>query len=256
MKTYLKIKSFLFTLSLVLIYSGLHASNQIDSLFEKANSAYAEKDYDQAVFLYDSVENLGYEASTLYFNKGNAWFKLKNYPKAILNYEKAKKLAPNDEDIDANLAIVNSFIIDKIEPIPELWFFKVWYKLVNFFNARQWTFISVALVWLFAFSLFYFIIVKKNRNISFWVMLFFLFLSISSTYLAYKRHHFQVVHSTAVIMSPSQKILSAPDTESTELFIIHEGLKVELKEQYNDWYKIRLSDGKTGWVKAESLEKI
>src|SRR6059036_404081 len=103
--------------------------------FEQANQLYRDGKYDQAAGLYEQVISNGYESAALYYNLGNACFKLKNTPSAILNYERAKRLAPHDEDILYNLRLANLRIVDKIEPIPQIFFIDWWRSLVNTFSS-------------------------------------------------------------------------------------------------------------------------
>src|SRR5947209_3472912 len=95
-------------------------------LFYKANDFYQKRDYENAAKNYESITKQGYESAEVYYNLGNCYYKTNNIPLAILNYERAIKLAPGDEDIDMNLKIANLKIIDKIEPLPPL-FFKNWW---------------------------------------------------------------------------------------------------------------------------------
>ena len=137
-------KNLVVILSFVL--SGICAFGQVsaqESLIAQANQSYAESNFETAVQLYDSVLTLGYESAGLYFNLGNAYFKLKDIPSAILYYEKAKKLDPNDEDIRFNLELANSRIIDKMEPLPEF-FLRSWLRAVrDMLSSDQWAKIGV-----------------------------------------------------------------------------------------------------------------
>ena len=88
-----------------------------DSLLSQANQLYKEKNYNGAIELYDSIISSGYYSSDVYYNLGNAHFKMGHLAPAILNYERAKKLAPSDDDIDFNLRIANLRVVDRVEPL-------------------------------------------------------------------------------------------------------------------------------------------
>jgi len=115
----------------------------VDSLYQKANEAYNNELYTNAVEDYLQIVDAGFESAEIYFNLGNAFFKTNNIPSAILYYEKAKKLKPNDEDINFNLNVANTKIVDKMEPVPELFLRKWWRAMYNIFNADTWAKVSV-----------------------------------------------------------------------------------------------------------------
>ena len=93
-------------------------ANGTKALFQKANEKYEQQNYDSCIVLLDSIVNMGFESTDLYYNLGNAWFKNGEIAKAILYYEKAKKLEPNNADVNYNLALANTKIADKIEAVP------------------------------------------------------------------------------------------------------------------------------------------
>lgn len=97
--------------------SALAGPSGLESSWQSANQFYSDGNYEDAVNQYESILNSGYESSELYFNLGNAYFKLNQIPSAILYYEKARKLAPEDEQINFNLSLANSRIVDKMEPL-------------------------------------------------------------------------------------------------------------------------------------------
>ena len=126
-----------------------------DTLIAKANQAYNQGLYDSAINLYTAVLNEGLESYELYYNLGNAFFKNNQLPSAILYYEKAKKIAPNNDDVNFNLSIANSMIVDKIEKVPEMFYKRWWNYFYNAFSEDKWTIFSI-LSWiiLLFFSLF------------------------------------------------------------------------------------------------------
>ena len=117
---------FLFLIQCCLVYSA-----NPEQVFEAADKSYIQGDYKSAVLKYEQILSENKVCNTeLYFNLGNAYFKLTDYPNAILNYERALKLNPNDEDIRFNISLANSRIEDKIETVPEL-FYKRWFVSIR-----------------------------------------------------------------------------------------------------------------------------
>ena len=227
-------------------------------LMNTANNAYNEGLYDSALNVYHSIENENLESAELFYNTGNAYFKNNELALAILYYEKAKKLAPNDEDIEYNLGIANSLIVDKIEKIPMLFYKNWWNYFYNLFNADIWTIVSV-LTWLGLLLFVGIFILTRSRSVkklSFYFGVFFLFLTISTFGLASQKYYFTKEHKEAIIFTPTITVKSSPTLNAVDLFVVHEGTKIKVLDRIQNWVKIKIPDGSIGWLPEESLRAI
>jgi tetratricopeptide (TPR) repeat protein len=249
-------------LFLILIFSTSFsvkaAAVKVDSVFESANKAYMVKNYSAAIEQYELIINNGFRSAELYFNLGNAFFKTGNYPKAILCYEKAKLIDPENSDIEFNLTKARTYVIDKIEVIPDF-FIKAWFRsLVSKLSPNSWAALSAILFILFSLLiLLYLFVVKVNlKKLAFYLGLFSLFISINALIFAFKTRAYIDNSNIAIIMSPTVSVKTSPDNESTNAFIIHEGTKVYILRSLNGWNEIKLSDGKQGWLESNTIEKI
>ncbi len=201
-----------------------------DSLWDSANTAYINGDYDSAVELYTAIADREMVSEKLYFNLGNAYYKRDDLPRAILYYQKALMYAPSDEDIRYNLSVAQSQIRDQIEVVPEF-FLRKWSRSVGrMFNSLGWTIISlVALVallgGLLAFLLSHSIAVRKS---GFGVGLFAAIICCISTLYALDERRELLEHNSAVVMSQSIAIKSSPDRSSTDLFVLHSGTTLKI----------------------------
>ena len=233
------------------------ASNP-DSLMQTANNAYNDGLYDSAIRVYRILENQGLESTALYYNMGNAYFKDNDVASSILYYEKAKKLAPNDEDIEYNLGIANSLIVDKIEKVPELFYKQWWNYFYNMFNADTWTILSIASWFVLVFFIGLFIIAKtrKNRKFAFYFGLLFLFTSLATFGLASQKYYYSVEEQEAIIFTPTLTVKSSPTMNAVDLFVVHEGTKVRILDEVNEWVKIKIPDGSVGWLPGNSIKEI
>jgi tetratricopeptide (TPR) repeat protein len=240
---------------LVSIYSFSATTNAI---LDSANSAYKKGDFDKASKKYETILTSGLESADLYYNLGNSYFRLKNIPKAILNYERAKLLAPDDEDINFNLSLVNSFIVDKVNILPEFIVFTWFNKLTNGLSVNQWSIFSLSffLVTLIFFLFFLFSGVTGWRKFFLWFGTFFLIISIGTTIVALKARSEIVNNNSAIVIASVTTAKSSPDDASTDLFIIHEGTKILINEELDDWSEIKLLDGSVGWIKSKDYENI
>ena len=135
------IKIFVFSFLIINVMSA----SQIDDLMKQGNAAYQNGNYQNAISDYEKLVNDGYEGVSLYYNLGNAYYKDGKLGYSILYYEKALKLAPNDDDIQHNLAIANSKTIDKINTLPRFFIFQWWESLLSFFSVKGWTYFTYVL---------------------------------------------------------------------------------------------------------------
>ena len=229
-----------------------------ESMVEKANQSYSAEDYASAVSEYESVIGAGYESAGLYFNLGNAYFKLNNIPAAILYYEKARKMDPTDENTRFNLDLANSRIIDKMDPVPEF-FLKTWMKSArDIFPSDLWAKITVVtfIFVLVLLALFIISVTVSMRKISFWAALvLFIFMSVSLLF-SVSSHREYSRHSSGIIFTPTVTVKSSPNESSVDLFVIHEGTKVFVTDQVEGWSEVRLANGNVGWVKTETFRYI
>lgn len=224
----------------------------------KANKAYTDGFYANAVELYKSVIASGFESPDLYYNLGNACFKQNDFASSILYYEKAHKLDPGNEDVNFNLRIANTKITDKIEPIPEL-FYKRWYrKLIESFSVDKWSEMALACLIAGLIAILLYFISKQLllRKAGFWLGIIFVFLSFFSFLFAWQNYDEIMHRKEAIIFAPTVTIKSSPDEKSIDLFVLHEGTKVELIDNIGTWYEIRIANGSVGWLIASSVEKI
>ncbi|MFO7829293.1 MAG: tetratricopeptide repeat protein [Bacteroidales bacterium] len=233
-------------------------ANQAKQMLDSANQAYVDGNYTIAIDTYEKVLELGYESAALYYNLGNAYYKQNIIDQAILNYERALLLKPNDEDIIYNLEMANRLIVDRIEKLP-VFFITNWIKnMINLFSSDLWAIISIIsfLAALFFISIYMYTRWYGVKKTAFWLGFATILICISSFIFSYKQKQKIVDNTTAIVMSPSVTVKSSPDISGTDLFVIHEGTKVWIQDKIGIWKQIRLSDGSKGWLKTESIEEI
>jgi tetratricopeptide (TPR) repeat protein len=236
----------------------LFASAPAGSLLDSANAAYEKSDYEKAAGLYEEIGKMGYEAPEVYYNLGNAYFKLDRIGLSVLNYERAKKLAPYDEDLNFNLKMANQRTLDKIEPLPKLFLEEWWEKLTGMQSEQTWALRSIVAFLLFFFFLGVFITSNKvfTKQLGFWLSILFFAFSLFSFFVSKSSYSNLSNHTTAVILSTSVEVKNAPTDAGKKLFLLHEGTKVAAPDTSGGWVKIELSSDKVGWVKRSSLEFI
>ena len=228
------------------------------SMLSEANQKYAAGNYKEAAEVYEQILASGKESAQVYFNLGNAYFKNGDRIRAILNYERAKLLAPRNEDIDFNLRIANQYVVDNIEQLPRPFYSRWWSSIGNLNSADGWARISVAgfLLFLVLLGNYFFSRHPVIRKLAFYTAVFAGIVVITSFLQSYRQYHQIKDRRTALIQCARVTVKSSPSATGTDLFLIHEGLKVEITDQLDRWREIELADGNKGWVADSCLVKI
>ncbi len=231
------------------------AQDGADAWFEQANTAYNSGNYDTAIVVYEKILDSGLESVPVYYNMGNAYYKLNEIPMAIYCYEKALKLDPSDEDVQANLAIANAAVVDKIEPVPQSFIIRWWQDLRSALSGDQWAWCSIAAFALLLLMLFLFLRTRKVglRKLGFFMGLIFLIAFALSVVFAIQLKQIADAEDQAIIMTPTVTVKSSPSTASVDLFVLHEGAKVDVMETQGDWAQIRIANGSVGWLEVSEM---
>ena len=238
------------------LLSPISFAQSADQLLSTANSMYKDKKYDVAVEAYQKLIAQGYKTTEVYFNLGNAYYKSDQFSSAILFYERALRLSPSDEDSRFNLKLANQKIVDRITPVQQFFVISSWQKFVTSRSSKSWGIISIIMVWLSFMAFAIYLFVSNIRRTGFYLGVIFLLASSFFFYLAYSEGHIENVTDEAILTATNTYVKSAPDAAGTDLFIIHEGIKMDIMDRVGVWSKIRLADGKVGWVEQKNYTVI
>lgn len=235
------------------------ADAYVDSLWNAANMAYSEGRWEAAVADYSMIADMGLESAALYCNTGNAYAKNGNVPMAILYYERALKVDPSYEDAQFNLALMNSRIQDRIDPVPEF-FLKKWMNDVSYLmDSDAWAVLSLVLLGAMLAMLLLFLLSQSvaGRRTGFFVALALLVMMSFSIGFSMSQKRAYMNADKAIVVRPVVSVKSSPSSEaSKDLFVLHEGTKVRIVDQVGSWNNIELADGRRGWLPAGDMETI
>jgi tetratricopeptide (TPR) repeat protein len=223
--------------------------------FYQGGTYFTAGSYKEALQAWTEIYNTGCRSANLDYNIGNAYFKLNNIPLAILFYERAYLLKPLDENINYNLQIARSLIVDRFQEIPEIFFVR-WYNVVSLIlTTNSWARISITtfILFLLALSLYIYSSRYHHKVIGFWLAIFLFIVSLTT--LAFTIRNKSLVYNShkAIITSQQLSGKSSPDKSGNDLFILHEGTKVTVEDEVGEWTEIRLSDGNKGWIPVNSI---
>ncbi len=251
-----KMKNTIF--AIVVFFSSMMYAQSNEKLFEQANQFYKKADYKNAISTYQKIEKSRVYSDALYFNLGNCFYKLNEVAPAIYYYEKALKLNPLNDDAKYNLILANRMTIDVIDEIPKTFIQKIESNFLHKISIETWAVVAIVfsiLTGLF-FLMYYFSIASTLKRLFFVLSMSSFGLMILSILIAFKGVNYEKNHQPAIIFSEKAVVKNAPTFNSEDVFILHEGTRVEVLDTVDDWYKIKLTDGKIGWVKTGVLKII
>ncbi|MFY7671220.1 hypothetical protein ACOSP6_09080 [Tenacibaculum sp. MEBiC06402] len=230
-------------------------SQSSNELFEQANEYYKNQEYSKAITLYEQIEETGEVSSELFYNLGNSYYKINKVGPSIYNYEKALLLNPLNEDAQNNLIFAKRLSLDRIEELPKSVLQKFNENYLSKLSYNQWAVLAVILSFLTSclFLLYYFSQIPSYKRFYFTssiLSVIFLIAVLSITLNQYKKASNTI---QAIVYATEVSVKNEPIKNADEAFVLHEGTKVFVLDEVDDWKKIRLVDGKIGWLKKDQI---
>lgn len=232
--------------------------SQNEELFKEANSAYQTGDYEAAVAKYEAILDNGETSAEVYYNLGNAHYKMNHVAPSIYYYEKALQLDPADEDIKNNIEFARNMAMDDIEEIEQTGFTQWYNNLISSFSYSSWAVLAIVFSVLFValFLLYYFTYKPLYKRLLFSGALLFIFLCIVSVVFAFQQRAYIENNQFAIIFGEEVEVRSEPTLRSEVSFELHEGTKAKVLEDYQEWSRIELSNGAQGWLNSEDIKRL
>jgi hypothetical protein len=241
--------------SAMLISANANAISTIqlnEALFADANAAYDSRDYQQAADSYNQILDAGFASWELYYNLGNAYYRLDQIGLAIINYERALRLAPIKQIIKDNLELARSKTTDNIEQLPKLFLVQWMENISRITSPRGWRVLLLAALILTAATACIFFIAKDYRTrrtlfiIGGILLIVTIFFAFNTAFSAKSVTN----NKEAVVIDPMIVVKGSPDAKSVDKFIIHEGTTFTISDRQDKWWQITLADGKSGWINS------
>ena len=228
------------------------------TLWERGNQSYIDGDYAAAVTAYQAIENRGYSSARLYYNMGNAYYKQGQIGRAILYYNRALVVSPSMDDARHNLEIAEAQTKDNIAVVPEFFLNRYMRTLRSAISCSAWSVMSVVFFGVMLLFLLIFLLGSriKVRKVGFYGAVVSLLLFVVVTIFGISARNSIIDRPAAIVMSSAISVKSSPDRAATDLFVLHEGTKVEVSSEVDGWSEITIADGKKGWTESAHLERI
>ncbi|MCR9181481.1 MAG: tetratricopeptide repeat protein [Flavobacteriaceae bacterium] len=243
---------------LLFIAMSLFAFSQNEQKFDQGKVHYKESNYEAAISSWESILESGEHSAALYFNLGNAYYRIDQIAPSIYYYEKALQLAPGDSEIKNNLAFAQNQTIDIIEPLPKNLFSSWIERTTQLFSFNNWAKTAVVFIigFVLLFLLYYFSVAAMKKRLFFISSFLSLFLSLGCVFFAFNNYAQVNDAKTAILFASSSQVRSEPLERADISFVIHEGTKVKIISEEEEWVRIKLADGKDGWMIKTGLKQL
>ena len=243
---------------LLLLGSSALWSQDTDAIFKIGNDHYAQGRYQEAIDAYTRILDLNQESAALYFNLANANYKLNNIGPTVFYYEKAIQLDPSDRDIRNNAAFAENMKVDAIETLPVNSVKKWMNTVVTYFTSDGWAIASIIGVVLFVlfFLGYYFGYGTSRKRVFFVLSTLSVIIAIASLVFAYSALSKAKNDKPAIVFASETEVNSEPLLASPVVFKLHEGTKVQVLDKVENWHRIQLADGKSGWLPSENIKLL
>lgn len=238
---------------LLVVFSSVSWAVDIQNQFQNANQLYRDGKYVDAAPIYEAIAKER-PSSEVYYNLGNTYLKDKKIGLAILNYERALRLNPRDSDILANLVYCNHLIEYKIED-KRNWYVRTLTEFLSFFTREECWILFAGAYFIFIVGFFISLLVKRRSLFGKSGTLAFGFLLLCASPALLQQSDLGVGHQ-AVVTGQQAEVRYGPTTSDRLAFRLVEGLKVSIKDEKQEWYRIALNDGQTGWALQSQVTAI
>lgn len=224
---------------------------------DEADKLAHEGNYSDAIDAYEALIAAGNESAGLYYNLGYSYFKSGSLGRAILNFERAKRLDPADPDVEANLQQAYA-LTDKMESVDVPIVERFWLAIAGAFSSDGWAWLFILFFFLAlaGVAAFLFLDSVAMRKTGFFSAIVFFVLAIVSVSLSLESRSETIDCSRAIIMSQSADLSTSPDKNGVCMTVLHEGTDVTIVDTLGDWVEVRLRDGNIGWLRLSDIEKI
>lgn len=240
------------------ISSSLSAQESASELWNRGNEAFSRSEWQSALEAYRAIESEGLQSADLYYNMGNACFKMGETGYAILYFEKALKIDPSHPDAANNLAIASQLTLDKIEAVPEF-VLKTWIRDIrNGMSADAWAWMTLLLAAIVAGLMIVFVRASSNglRKSGFVLACIAAVIAVFTLTFSLTGRAAVTRTDNAVVTAPVSSVKSSPAEGGMSIFVLHEGTKVTIHDTLGEWTKIELADGRQGWISTPTITVI
>lgn len=251
-------KGALLVLIICLVQVSLLAEASQRTAMQAANEAYQAGDYRAAIEQYQALLDQGYYSAALYHNLGNAWYQLDRPGMAVLHYQRGLGLAPSDRGFRQNMELIREGFAEPIVPIPEFFLLSWWKSAQRLLGSNGWAVVGLLIVWggFAGLARWRTAPQRTQRKKAFLVGVVLLVASSLPIALAFTAFQSDTSRTMGVVVEGTPSLYQAPDDRSNARRQLEPGVTLEIRDQIEEWVKVRLVNGEIGWVQTTDFERV
>ncbi|MGA0374212.1 MAG: tetratricopeptide repeat protein [Flavobacteriaceae bacterium] len=251
-------RKLLMLLPVLFLCCSMALGQEKETTFENANSAYNAGQYENAVMLYKEILESGQHSAELYFNLANSYYRLNQVGESIFYFEKAKQLNPTDDDINVNSNFAQNMAIDAVEVLPKSQITQLREKTIDLFSQDAWAYFIILLAWFLVFfwGLYLWNKVPVIKRTFFIFSLVLGLLLMGSLSIAVIKSSKTADTTYGILFNKKIEVWAEPNSRAEVLFLLHQGTKVQMLDQLQEWRKIRIANGSEGWIKNGRVRSL
>jgi tetratricopeptide (TPR) repeat protein len=238
----------------LLITQWAFAADSTATTFAKAVQAQENSQYQKAIELYEQILGTEMFSPALYNNLGLAYYNNKQLGLAIVQFERALKLAPEQVDAKHNLKAAQERVEDTYQTTEALFFIQWWNNIALSLSSTSWALLFL----MFVFSGVGLIILGQLKRQSMYKMGAIVLFSCGMLALiwGFQKKGIEANLNTAIVINDQIGLRQEPDLSSEEIELVFEGVKVSILEEQDSWTHIELPNHLIGWVPSSMIEEI
>jgi tetratricopeptide (TPR) repeat protein len=218
--------------------------------FAKANQEFAAGDFDAASRDYEELVRSGEDTPNVFYNLGNAYFRKKDFGRAILNYKRALALDPRHPEAQANLRVARDEA-RALELVPTKF-----ERLLAVATANQYAIAAAIAFWISAFGIFAVIFNSRRSMGVIACSILSLIVFAVTTFAAWKLERGKNGRNLAIVTAENANARLATADTANRVLVLPAGSEIRILTERGDWIYVALPNDLRGWMPAKSAEQV
>jgi tetratricopeptide (TPR) repeat protein len=233
-----------------ILWSFVAASTFAQTDFDKANQEYAQGHFPEAISGYEALVRAGQWNANLFYDLGNAYFRVGDFGRAILNYERALALERHHPEATANLQIARdeAHALELQQSWPE--------RYLQFASVNEYSITAAIAFWLAVFAIVMRILARRRSATLIATLMFCLLVSTVAIYAVYTLERGSNGSTVAIVTGKNVQARLATADSANSVLALPPGSEVKILSTRGDWIYAALPNTLRGWIPAKDAQQV